>query len=428
MKPIRPVGVGLLLLALLSLCGAVQAAPVPGDDDKALRDKALQLNEPTGEDAITGTIMNLVDDKEKERSKKLLAVALKMSKAQEKDKPPFNVNATWILARTAQVLREYDTSEYFYRQHVAQAIKLYSSKRIVSAYDKLMEVLYAAKKFDEVERLCQDILAERGPRDEELARIKLKALETLVKSLSKQNKTEQALKLVENLIKLAKQDDNEIQEVLMSELKGMVLREAGKVEEAAKLYESLITRIYKIERLKKETQDDFADTLRYTLSGLYIDLKNVNKAAEHLKALLARDEKNPSYNNDLGYIWADNDMNLDEAEKLVRRAIDEERRIRKKIGATEKDNAAYLDSLGWVLYKKKKYKEALEHLLEAVKDEENGQHLEIYDHLAEVYIALDQKDKALEAWKKGLNCKPVSKRDDQRKIEVEKKMKMHEKK
>jgi len=253
----------------------------------------------------------------------------------------------------------------------------------------------------------------------------LKALELLVRTLSKQGKSDRALKLVDDLIKGAKRDSNDVQELLLSELKGWVLREAGKAEEAAKLYEGLIEKIYKIEDLKKDAQDDFANTIRYTLSGVYIDLKNVDKAAEHLKALLAKDEKNPTYNNDLGFIWADNDKNLDEAEKLIRRAIEEDRKLRKGAG---KDNAAYLDSLGWVLYKKKKYKEALPYFLDAVKDPDEGQHLEIYDHLAEVYIALGQTDKALETWKKGLTCKPLGKRDEQRKLEVEKKVKKLEKK
>ena len=43
--------------------------------------------------------------------------------------------------------------------------------------------------------------------------------------------------------------------------------------------------------------------------------------------------------------------------------------------------------------------------------------------MAEVYLALEQRDKAIETWKKGLGCPPVSKRDEARKLEVEKKLK-----
>jgi len=67
-------------------------------------------------------------------------------------------------------------------------------------------------------------------------------------------------------------------------------------------------------------------------------------------------------------------------------------------------------------------KEALPPLLEAVKQEE-GEHVEIYDHIGDVYLALGEKDKAIEAWQKGIKCAPVSKRDEQRKRDVEKKIK-----
>src|SRR5262249_9167659 len=147
------------------------------------------------------------------------------------------------------------------------------------------------------------------------------------------------------------------------ELKAQVLREAGKLDEALKVYEEVGERIKKDDRLKKDEQDDFLDNVRYALSGLYVELNQVDKAAEQLKALLAREPDNTTYNNDLGYIWADHDLNLAESEKLIRKAIDEDRRQRRKTNPDlkpelDKDNPAYLDSLGWVLFKQKKYKEA----------------------------------------------------------------------
>ena len=81
----------------------------------------------------------------------------------------------------------------------------------------------------------------------------------------------------------------------------------------------------------------------------------------------------PTYNNDLGYIWADHDKNLAEAEKLIRKAIEQDRKQREELKAGgelkpegDKDNPAFLDSLGWVLYKQKKYQDAKKQLLEAI--------------------------------------------------------------
>src|SRR5207253_56519 len=162
--------------------------------------------------------------------------------------------------------------------------------------------------------------------------------------------------------------------------------------------------------------------IRYVLSSIYIDLDQVDKAAQQLQTLLAKEPGNATYNNDLGYIWADHDMKLGEAEKLIRKAIDLDREERKKktnLKADEnKDNAAYLDSLGWVLFKSKNYTEAKKYLLEAVKDKE-GQHIEILDHLADVYLALGDKVEAVNTWKKALSLETRSKREKERKALVE---------
>src|SRR6185437_13381331 len=100
---------------------------------------------------------------------------------------------------------------------------------------------------------------------------------------------------------------------------------------------------------KKEARDELSNSIRYRLSGLYVDINEIGKAAEQLKALLAQKPDDPTYNNDLGYIWADHDMNLAESEKLIRKAIAEERKLREKIKdklkpEDDKDNPAYLDS------------------------------------------------------------------------------------
>jgi len=161
-------------------------------------------------------------------------------------------------------------------------------------------------------------------------------------------------------------------------------------------------------------------------------MSKIDKATEQLKLLLADEPNNPTYNNDLGFVWADRGMNLVEAERLIRKAIAEDKKLRRKLtpGITakdDKDNAAFLDSLGWVLYKQGKVKEAKPPLLEAVKETE-GQHLEIFDHLADVHMALGETAEAIAAWKKGLESATDSRRDKKRKVEVEKKLKEAEKK
>jgi uncharacterized protein HemY len=125
-------------------------------------------------------------------------------------------------------------------------------------------------------------------------------------------------------------------------------------------------------------------------------------------------------------------MKFDEAEKLIRKAIDKDREQRKKIEDLTKeedvDSAAYLDSLGWVLYKKKDYKEAKKYLQDATKLPE-GKHIEIYDHLADTHMALGEKSEAIKIWKDAMALeRELSKRDQERKKSIEKKLSEAEKK
>jgi tetratricopeptide (TPR) repeat protein len=121
-------------------------------------------------------------------------------------------------------------------------------------------------------------------------------------------------------------------------------------------------------------------------------------------------------------------MKLEESEKLIKEALDLDKKAQEKAkeeGKLDeiKPNAAYLDSLGWVLFKQKKYKEALDYLKKASLDEEEGGHLEIWDHLADCYMALGQKKEAIAAWEKALKMEDLSKRDGERRRKVSEKLK-----
>ena len=396
------------------LTAAAAAAPAPPE---SLRKQALALNDITGEDAELGKIFEMLEDAQ--HTKPLLAEAAKM--AQEKEQP-FNINAVLILARTAQLLRDADASVVFYKIYIDQAVQLKSPQKIGEGYSGLIKTLYDGGKFDESEQACQEFLAIKG--DATLQRMKPAVLRQMVLVLAKQGKVDKATDLMDKIIQA--QPDNPLNQIA----KGQFLREVDKSAEAIKAYEAVIDLIKKDEDLNKEEQDGFIDEIRYTLSGLHMDLNDVKSAAADLQTLLEKDPDNPSYNNDLGYIWADHDMNLPESEKMIRKALDEDRKQRRKANPDlkpedDKDNPSYLDSLGWVLFKQKKYKEARTPLEQAVKDPD-GQSIEIYDHLAEVLMALGDKTGAVDAWKKGLDLPATTKREKDKKAEVEKKLKANQ--
>ena len=73
--------------------------------------------------------------------------------------------------------------------------------------------------------------------------------------------------------------------------------------------------------------------------------------------------------------------------------------------ALEPQNAAFLDSMGWVLFKLKQPRDALGWLQKAVQHAKEPDPT-LYDHLGDIYGDLRQFDKARDAWRKSLDLEP----------------------
>jgi tetratricopeptide (TPR) repeat protein len=95
-------------------------------------------------------------------------------------------------------------------------------------------------------------------------------------------------------------------------------------------------------------------------------------AIEAGRRALALAPDSPQVMNFLGYLLADHNRDLQEAEGLVRRAV-----------AQDPDNGAYLDSMGWVLYRLGRLDEARARLEQAVKL--TGGDPVVHEHLGDVY-------------------------------------------
>jgi tetratricopeptide (TPR) repeat protein len=128
-------------------------------------------------------------------------------------------------------------------------------------------------------------------------------------------------------------------------------------------------------------------------AGLY------EKAADLLRKSIALDPANAAeaYNY-LGYMWADHNMNLDEAEAMIKRALE-----------SEPNNGSYLDSLGWVEFRKGKFDQALSDLLRAAKDVDRDDPV-VFEHIGDTYLKLNRVPEALESWQKALTLDPKNKK------------------
>ena len=91
------------------------------------------------------------------------------------------------------------------------------------------------------------------------------------------------------------------------------------------------------------------------------------------------------------------------------------------------ENAAYLDSMGWVLFKRGKLKEALETDEEGRRADERIEQqgrpdTTILEHLGDVYFQLQQVDKAEDSWRQALKAAEEAVPPDKRLAEIRKKL------
>lgn len=117
-------------------------------------------------------------------------------------------------------------------------------------------------------------------------------------------------------------------------------------------------------------------------------LDESGSAISVLREIVERDPEHAQALNALGYTLADENRNLDEAESLITRALH-----------IDPDNAAYLDSLGWLKYRQGELESALKVLKNAYRRAPNA---EIGAHLGEVLWADGQREQALEVWQEAL--------------------------
>jgi len=398
------------------------AAPVPAVTDDQLKEQALKLNSLTTTDAMQTKLTEVLKDKP--LAKRLVGVAAAMQAEAKKGESPFKFNAAFLLGKVAHNLKDYKSAEKFYLFCKTSSEKLESGSQMAQAYDGLIDLYWDQKKFQDVETLCGELL-ESDAKGKEMNAAKALAIERMVQSKARRGEHDDALNMANRFVELDKKGWYALQ------LKGYVLREAGKIDDALDTYKEVIKRIEKDKTLKGEEKTRIVRNARYVMTGLYVENKDIDKASEILEELIKEEPDVATYYNDLGFIWADHDQKFEESEKLIRKAIkldDEARAKLLKEGkideeTAKKQNAAYLDSLGWVLYKNKKYDEAKKYLLESIKDDEEGAHMEIWDHLADVYIAQGDAKLAVETWMKALKFEDVTKRDAERRKKITEKMK-----
>ena len=203
-------------------------------------------------------------------------------------------------------------------------------------------------------------------------------------------------------------------------------QELGKIREAINFLENLIKNVpdkpelmlylasfyeeneelYKAEKvLKKAIKIDPKNIeLHFRLGVVYDKWDKKEAAIESMNTVTSLDPHNASALNYAGYIYAELGINLDEAERLIKEALKH-----------SPDDGYITDSLGWVYYKKGRYKDALKILKKAVDLVPDD--TTILEHLGDVYLKMTNKKKALMFYERSLLKREKDKADIEKKIQ-----------
>jgi protein O-mannosyl-transferase len=163
---------------------------------------------------------------------------------------------------------------------------------------------------------------------------------------------------------------------------GTALDEKGQTDEAINQYQEAL-------RLKP----DFV-IAHYNLGTTLVEIGQTDGAISQYQEVLRLNPDFAKACNNLGYLWATRGENLDEAQAMIERAV-----------KLEPKNAEFLDSLGLVLLKLTRPREALEYQLRAI-EYVGKPDASLYDHLGDIYAALKLREQAGEAWRKSLSVEP----------------------
>jgi tetratricopeptide (TPR) repeat protein len=163
--------------------------------------------------------------------------------------------------------------------------------------------------------------------------------------------------------------------------------------------------VREVELMLKDTPGD--DELLFNLGVLYGEAKQADEAIEFMQQALASNPDNASALNYIGYTWAEQGENLDEAERMISRAIE-----------LRPDDGYIVDSLGWVYYMRARPLiesgrpgEATPYLNRAVTELERAVELTggdpvISEHLGDTYLLMDDKQRALQLFEEAVAQEP----------------------
>jgi len=137
-----------------------------------------------------------------------------------------------------------------------------------------------------------------------------------------------------------------------------------------------------------QTKEDKVNVL-FLRGAMYERQKQYDLAEKTFRQVIDLDPTSAEAMNYLGYMLADQNVRLQEAQDLIKRAVN-----------LEPNNYAYLDSLGWVYYRLNRLDEAVQQLTRSLQIMSKDP--TIHDHLGDVYFKQGKLKDAIAQWQSSL--------------------------
>jgi tetratricopeptide (TPR) repeat protein len=301
-----------------------------------------------------------------------------------------------FLAVLAERTHQLDDAEALYRSCLRNG-RVGDPQAEHVIYVGLLQVLLQAGKHEAVVELCRQGLEHTRATNRVIFH------NCLSRALVALGKADEAITEADKAVELGLSDkDNQ----LITRLnRARILAQAERYPQAIADCQALLKEFPGLE----EARD-----IRHTLATVYNAAHDQAHSEEQLQLILQADPNDPGANNDLGYYWAEQGKNLEEAERMIRKAIEQDRQQKNTARAltteADRDNAAYLDSLGWVLFRRGQLAEAREWLEKAVALPDGADDPTVWDHLGDVYYRQEAAPRARQAWQKAAELYETGKR------------------
>jgi tetratricopeptide (TPR) repeat protein len=303
-----------------------------------------------------------------QKDDQLLAALVQLVREETKDNPvPAQFNRIILIAQLTGQAEQYDISSELFR--MALQADQGKAERVFSG---LASVLMEAERYAEAADVYQEAI--NHPRAQGN---KINNLLSMAFALEMAGKTKEALDAVVQSRALLPQGD-----AVFDYREAWIYYHSKQYKIAIQKYEAFMV---------KYPSSRFSRQIKFSLSALYVRVGDMQKGEKILEEFLAENPNDPGVNNDLGYLYADQGKNLEKAKSMIEIAI-----------KAEPENGAYLDSMGWVLYKLGDYEKAAE-WLEKASNAENGGDPTIWEHLGDCQHRMKKLDAAKASWQKAFD-------------------------